>query len=535
MIEVEVHSSLRDFIREQERSNWPHHLTMARLVARALRLGRSALIQTASSVRQYCLSYLTPILLGDWSVIVVTPRSVQKYLLEEEIPKLKQWLKSDKPIHTQDDWVRTNEIEGLLFLTPEVWLTERLYRKDNLPSHLLTIIDRADELEDWTKDRLTIAIENEDWEEQIKIAPQQTEAILDVRSKLNQAINERPVNPYRCHLLERSERDILEKLLATLAAKNVLSEKMNRFWHSLSGEFQAEQSYNDLTRSLHLDRDNQIVSGSIERKTGEFSLKIAPISVASILQPIWQKQPVVIIGSFLDREAKAPIYRQQLGIEDILTLKFSPNRQTEHIQLYLPDRLPMPNTPEFHGALLTQIRTLIDASKHIDKPIAILVGDVPLKAQIGTTLAAEFGSRVRVEKTNLPKKGILVCGWEFWRCDRENLFPPQLLIIATLPLPSLENPLVAATVAYYKHRHQDWFRLYLLPTALKELQQAILPLRESQNCSDHNLPQNIDRDRSVVAILDNRVNHRSYGSLVLSALEPCGRINYVDPSWFDPI
>jgi ATP-dependent DNA helicase DinG len=535
VIEVEVHSSLRDFIREQERSSWPHHLTMARLVARALRLGRSALIQTRSSVRQYCLSYLTPILLGDWAVIVVTPRSVQKYLLEEEIPKLKKWLKSDKTIHTQDNWVRENEIEGLLFLTPEVWLTEQLYRRGNLPSHLLTIIDRADELEDWTKNRLTITIENEDWEEQIQIAPQQSEAILEVRSQLNKAIEERPVNPYRCHLLERYQRDILEQLLTKLAAKDVLSDKMSRFWHSLAGKFQAERNLNELNLSIHLDRDNQIVWGASARKTGGFSLKITPISVASVLQPIWQKQSVVIIGSFLDREANAPIYRQQLGLEDILTLKFSPNRQTEHIQLYLPDRLPMPNTPEFQGALLAQIQTLINASNHIDKPIAVLVGDVPLKAQIGATLAAEFGSRVRVEKSTLPKNGILVCGWEFWRSHQEKLFPPRLLIIATLPLPSLENPLVASTVAYYKHRHQDWFRLYLLPTALKELQQAILPLRESQNFADRNSEQNTEQNQCTVALLDNRVNHRSYGSVVLTALEPCARINYVDPNWFDSL
>ena len=41
MIEVEVHQQLRAFLREREDVAWPHHLTMARLVARALRLGRN--------------------------------------------------------------------------------------------------------------------------------------------------------------------------------------------------------------------------------------------------------------------------------------------------------------------------------------------------------------------------------------------------------------------------------------------------------------------------------------------------------------
>ena len=92
-----------------------------------------------------------------------------------------------------------------------------------------------------------------------------------------------------------------------------------------------------------------------------------------------------------------------------------------------------------------------------------------------------------------------------------------MLIIATLPIPSLEDPLVAGRVTYYKQRSQDWFRLYLLPAAIRELQRAIAPVRESQG---------------VVAILDNRVNHRSYGQQVLTALSPLARINYPDTNWF---
>ena len=188
----------------------------------------------------------------------------------------------------------------------------------------------------------------------------------------------------------------------------------------------------------------------------------------------------------------------------------------------------MPNTPDFQANLLNQVLTLVNFSRNVPKPVVILVNDVPLKAQVGAALAAEFGSIVQVEKTNLAEDGILICGWEFWHdfslkayavgSSYPIEFPkPQLLIMATLPLPSLENPWVASRVAYYKHQRQDWFRLYLLPTALKAIQQAIIPLRESQG---------------IVALLDNRVNYRSYGKTVLTALEPCARINYIDPTWF---
>ncbi|MER3589928.1 MAG: helicase, partial [Mastigocladus sp. ERB_26_1] len=197
-------------------------------------------------------------------------------------------------------------------------------------------------------------------------------------------------------------------------------------------------------------------------------------------------------------------------------LKFS-DSQTEAIQLYIPYQLPLPNTPEFQAAFIHKVRTLVCLSATSPGLTAVLVGDVPLKSQVGAILASEFGSRVQVEKTCLDENGILISGWEFWREHQKVLPAPQLIIIATLPLPSLEHPLVAGRVAHYKRSHQDWFRLYLLPAALNELQRAIAPARESQG---------------IVALLDSRVVNRSYGAQILTALSPLARINYLDPSLF---
>jgi len=190
-------------------------------------------------------------------------------------------------------------------------------------------------------------------------------------------------------------------------------------------------------------------------------------------------------------------------------LRFARDRHQDAINLYLPDGMPMPNTREFQPALLEKIRHLITEGDFHSNLVVILVSDVPLKRQTATALAGEFGSRVRLESTQLRENGILVCSWEFWRDYQQQLATPQLLIMTTIPLPSLENPIVAGQTAYYKQKRQDWFRLYLLPTALRELQRAVVPLREQQG---------------VVALLDSRVNHRSYGKTVLSALEPYARV-----------
>lgn len=496
LLEAEVHSSLLAFLREQGKPNWPHHLTMARIVSRALRLKRPALIQTGSPFKQYCLSYLTPALLSETPVIIVAPESIQQHLLQIEIPQLQEWLQTHKEIRIGDRILEG--FSGLMLASPQAWLRDRLNNLGHFPPQIPTLIDRADDLEEWTREQLTAAIEHWKWDVLLQSYPHHAELIRDVRVELTKAIFSHPKNPYECCPIEISEQESLHRLLSTLATKAPLIPPFEQFWHRWQTE-------------------GQMMWASIDRENGQFTLYVAPVEVARALNSIWHQQSIVLIGSFLDSDKAATIYRQQLGLGELLCLKFVPNRQNEYIQLYVPDRFPLHNTPQFQSALMHEVRALVNFSAQVKKIVVVLVEDVPLKARIGATMAAEFGSRVRVEKTDLARDGILVCGWQFWRDNQEQFPTPQLLIVATLPLPSLENPLVASRVSYHKHLRQDWFRLYLLPTALKEIQRAVMPLRESQ---------------AIVALLDNRVNYRSYGDRVLSALEPYARMNYIDPGWF---
>ena len=499
MLEAEAHTQLLAFLRQEGMAYSPHHLTMTRLVARALRLQRSALMQTGSIVGKYSLSYLTPILLGDWSAIVVAPEAKQQQLLKEDLPQLQAWLQTNKPIY-QGECHPHLPTPGIILTSASAWLADRLHQQHNFPPHLPTIIDGADELESWSRQQLTVKLTAQDWYELTAKSPQALELIREVQVKLTKSIFATPPNPYQCCLLEPAAQDTLLQLLQTLDSQQLLTPSFANFWQSWQADTQV------------------LIWAALQRNTGQFTLQITPLELASHLMPIWQEQPVVLIGRFLDWEKEAPIYRANLGLGKMLCLKFAPTKDRGQIQLYLPESLPMPNTPQFQQVLTAKVHTLISLTSQIDRLTVVLVGDVPLKAQIAAVMAADFGSRVQVEKTQLPERGVLITGWEFW-WDYQSSFPsPQLLIVATLPIPSLENPLVAARVAYYKSQGQDWFRCYLLPTALRELQRAVMPLRTSQG---------------VVALFDNRVNHRSYGKTILSALEPYAKINYFDPSWFD--
>lgn len=509
-LEATVHSFLRDVLRAQraqrDRDCWPHHLTMARLVARALRVGRTALVQTGSA-RNYTWSYLAPALIWPQPVVLVAPRMLQQRLLQVEIPHLQQWLQQQGHVNSKAIVVADRDsladlppqFSGLLLISPTDWLADRLADRPQLPANLVTLIDRADDLEAWTRERLSGQIEPEDWEALQDRLPEAAPAILDLRARLTHTSFAHPPNPYGCYLLDGPDYEALHKALGEwLAASEVRTAvpAIARFWRCWQAEATAP-----------------VLWVRPERQSGRLSVYCSPTTVAPALEPVWQQQPVAFIGSFLDWEAKAPIFRQQLGLGDVTCVRFAPSRQQEHVHLYVPERVPMPNSPHFYSALLDRLRQLLILASRSDRLAVIIVGDVPLKERVATVLAAEFGSRVCLETTALEDRGVLVCGWDFWLAQQECLPAPQLLAIATLPLPSLEDPLVAGRVARYKQQRQDWFRLYLLPTALRTLQRALVPLRECQG---------------IVALLDNRVNHRSYGPTVLNALEPYARSRRLD-------
>lgn len=499
-------------MRSQGDTSWPHHLTMARLVARALRLGRDALIQTGIPPshyhHSYRFSYWMPLLVWHQPAIIVAPDPILEQL---QRLNLQEWLTpedlkhpdliSNKPVVKGDRWPDPS-FNGVLLTTPQAWLCDRLTHQHRFPPHILTLIDGADDLETWTRQVLTFRLQSKDWATLMQHRPEQAELIREARVQLTRMLFQHPPNPYHCYLLDTPEQDIIEELYHTLnPTKGEITDPALSQWQQFWQRWHSP---------------NPLKWADVDRTQGTFSLACGPVDVATELSSIWPQQPVVFIGGALDLDKNAPIYRQLVGLGEITSVKFTPDRQNQLIQLYLPSGLPLPNTPQFQTALMEEIHTLLCMSASVVGLTVLLIADVPLKAQVGAVLAAEFGSRVQVETTDLSENGILVTGWEFWRQYQGQLAAPHLLAIATLPIPSLEHPLVAGQVAYYKQRHLDWFRFYLLPTALSELQRAVAPVR---NC------------QGVVVLLDSRVLHRSYGEQVLAALSPSARINYLDTLW----
>ena len=120
------------------------------------------------------------------------------------------------------------------------------------------------------------------------------------------------------------------------------------------------------------------------------------------------------------------------------------------------------------------------------------------------------------EQTAPESNGVIVCRWQWWLQHHEQLPVPCQLVVGSLPIASLEDPLTAARVEALRRAGRDWFREWLLPDACDRLQRSVAPLRGQQ-------PQ------PRLAILDGRLRSRSWGQQLLSALEPWERLEQLRP------
>jgi len=263
-VEVEVHSSLKQLIRQRGNRGWPHHLTMARLVARALRLGSSALMQTESSLHKYCLSYLTPTLIGNWQVIIVAPQNVLTRINEQELPWLQTWLGTDKPVRIGAQW---QQGDCILLMTPQNWLSDRLAAQPLIPNQIPIIIDGADDLEDWVREQLTITLVNADWLRLLQQNPDQSRIIHDTKAQLTQAVFHHPPNRYECFLLENSELKLLIQLCIQLKDQGHLAAKFYQFWQLLS-----DLNHHSRTYSAEKLLQGKLLWVKRDRQQGTFSI-----------------------------------------------------------------------------------------------------------------------------------------------------------------------------------------------------------------------------------------------------------------------
>ncbi len=227
----------------------------------------------------------------------------------------------------------------------------------------------------------------------------------------------------------------------------------------------------------------------------------------------------VFAGVALSVDHSFSFYRSRLGLEaDICPALSVVTEHHEQTLLYLPNDVPEPNMPQYQRHLddaIVQLATMLDGQ------LAVLF----------TSYAALRSSYAAIRPL-LEARGILVLGhgidgsprqlWQmfhdqervvllgtgsFWDGTDEVSRTPACILLARLPMPVLNDPLIAARAEQYS----DQLHQVTVPMASLRVRRALNRLAWSGT------------SRNAVVLFDRRVTSKEYGGTVLHSLPQCSQ------------
>jgi len=476
MLEARAHQQLKALLQREGGPRWPHHLTLSRLVARSLRRRDHTLLRLAPGTDpSWWLGLLVPLALSDSRLALVVSEELRCRLLQVECPRL-QAAGLDLPC-----WQGPAAPDSArLWLLSHAQLLQA-WRQGELGDRQL-VIPQAEQLAGQLRQAMGLCLLPGDWETLQRARPAAAASLMTLHQRLSSRILCHPRPEPQTVALAPEEEAPLRQLLQLLTP---LPAPWN---HWLAACPPGWTSWAQVD-PVHL----------------QWQLHCQPLEPLRELAGLLQGRGAVLAGELGLGERAG---RQELPLSS--DLGFSPQVSvalgdpplSDPLPLYAPRRQPLPNSPAFARHLLDQCRCLVLGQARLT---VVLLDDPQLRRQLASGLAAEFGSRVDQETTAPEENGVLCCSWGWWLEQQARLPLPGQIVVALLPIASLEDPLTAARVAALRQQGRDWFRELLLPEALNRLQRALAGLR---------------RQGGRLAVLDGRLRGRSWGQQVQRALEP---------------
>ncbi|MCP9850613.1 helicase [Cyanobium sp. Morenito 9A2] len=476
MLEARAHHQLKALLRQEGAARWPHHLTLSRLVARSLRRGDQTFVRlSAGRDPSWLVGLLVPLALSEAPVALVLSAALRQRLLHQELPRLKAvglnlpcWEGEAAPAAAR-----------LWLLSPAELVTA--WRRDELGERQL-VLPEAEGLERALRQALGVVLETSHWEMLRRSLPAAEASLLALHERLSRRIFSHPSNPALQVALRPEEEAPLAQLLQLL---DPLPDPWPRWLESQSPDWTGWATV-----------DPQLLQWTLHRQ---------PLEPLEVMAGLLRGRGTVLIGSELGVPGGSPwsaMAKKALGFDPQVTVRLSDPPLQDPLPIHAPQRQALPNSPDFGQHLLEHSRRLVLGQEGLT---VVLIDDGPLRLDLISALAAEFGSRVDHQTTAPESNGVLCCSWDWWLAHQERLPLPGQIVVALLPIASLEDPLTAARVWALRQRGRDWFRELLLPEALSRMQRAVAGLR---------------RSGGRLALLDGRVRRRSWGRQVLEALEP---------------
>ncbi len=252
-------------------------------------------------------------------------------------------------------------------------------------------------------------------------------------------------------------------------------------------------------------------------------LNSTPLSIAGIFGARLEEQARawVFTSATLSVNRNFEHYCGQMGLADARTESWdSPYDFSSQALLYVPERLPDPNTPEHTEAvvdaalpvieaagggafmLFTSLRAMRNGYERLKAALEARGLDYPLLVQ-GEGSRSEMLVRFR-DLGN----AVLVGSHSFWEGVDVRGEALSLVVIDKLPFAPPDDPVLAARIDRLNREGRSAFFEYQLPEAVITLKQGAGRLIRDET------------DRGVLMICDPRLIGRSYGKRILASLPP---------------
>ena len=257
------------------------------------------------------------------------------------------------------------------------------------------------------------------------------------------------------------------------------------------------------------------------RKTGAASVHVAPLSVASHLQPLWNdRHATILTGATLATSAQEDsafgYLRERLGIEDATAAQYgSPFDYERRCRVYLPTDILDADDHAHNEAVANAIKTLSIAaggrtmalfrSYGAMNQVARKIKDDLEQAGLMLLRQGRDGTPANVIEALRRDPRTVIFGvaalWTGVDIPGDAL---SLLIMTRLPFTPPNDPVLKARGEQYENEFME----FSLPAAVLQFRQGIGRLIRTQS------------DLGAVVILDGRIVSRRYGQRFLDALPP---------------
>jgi ATP-dependent DNA helicase DinG len=486
MLEARAHQQLKALLRGEGAERWPHHLTLSRLVARSLRRSDHTLVRLSPGTDpSWWIGLLVPLALSEDRLALVVSDTQRQRLLQVECPRL-----AAAGLELACWQGRKAPAEARIWLLSHRELLQAW--GDGLLEDRQLVIPEAEQLATQLREAMGVRLQPQDWERLRQALPSASSSLLDLHRRLSARILCHPRQPEQAVPISPEDEAPLRQLL------QLLSPLPDPWPQWLATPSQRWTSW-----------------ALVDPVLLQWQLQRQPLNPLTELRGLLRGRGAVLVGELSSGTASSaepsPL-PADLGFTPGVSVALGDPPLSDPLPVYAPVRQPLPNSPLYAQHLLDQCRRLVLGQARLT---VVLLDDTPLRRQLASGLAAEFGRRVDEECTAPEENGVICCRWSWWLEHQERLPQPGQIVVALLPIASLEDPLTAARVASLRQQGRDWFRELLLPEALNQLQRALAGLR---------------RHGGRLAVLDGRLRGRSWGRLVRGALEPWVELPRLLPS-----